>query len=158
MQLLAPKKARFNLAIELLKTPTLIKLFPSELRFLGFSLASSFILFLLLFIAQPTNIVFSPSCFLLRILADHQQFRPIARLNSPIRLEALLNLLLAAYQKAKEKAKAKKGGNNSSQDSFNKEKTIFHTVFSNDSLSEAVNLTNKKENEQKDDEGKQFFS
>lgn len=62
-------------------------------------------------------------------------------------MEALLNLLLAAYQKAEEEAESKKGGNNSSLDSFDKEKMIFHNLFSNDSLSEAVNLTSEKKNE-----------
>ena len=36
--------------------------------------------------------------------------------------------------------------------------TIFHIVFLNDDLSEAVNLISEEENGWKDDEGKQSFS
>ena len=71
MQLLALKKARFDLAIEFSKTPILVKSFFPELGSLSLSSASSFFLSSLPFIAQPTNLSSSLSRFLLRILANH---------------------------------------------------------------------------------------
>lgn len=111
MQPLASKKTRFDSTIEPPKTPTLVKLFLPKLRSLGLSSVSSFFPSSSLFIAQLTNLFFSLFCFPLRIPADHQESRPIAKQSSLIRSESLLNLLLAACQRAEEEAEAKKRGN-----------------------------------------------
>lgn len=138
MQPSASKKARFDPAIEPPKTPILVKSFLQELGSSGLSSTSSFFPSSSPLIAQPTNLFSFPSCFPLRIPADHQQSRPIARQSSPIRSEGPLNLLLTACQRAEEEAKAEKESNSSSLDSSDMEETIFHTAFSDDGLSEAV--------------------
>ena len=108
MQPSALKKARFDPAIESPKTPTLVKSFLPELGSSGLFSAPSFFPSLPPLIAQPTNLFSSLSCFLLRIPADHQQSRPIARQSSPIGSEGALNLLLAACQRVEEEAEAER--------------------------------------------------
>lgn len=72
--------------------------------------------------------------------------------------EDLLNLLLVACQRVEEEAEAKRGGNSSYLDSSDIEETILYTAFSDNSLSEAVSLTSKEENEWEDDESKRSSS